>query len=75
MRKFSSKLLVWYDMSSRRIFVLKLIFLQFWVDSGPGYPKMAGCKFSDPSTPLWGAFKSRDAPRTDPAHIDPVPRL
>ena len=41
-------------MSSRRIFVPKLNFLQFWVDSGPGYPKMAGCKFFDPSTPYGG---------------------
>ena len=59
----------WYGMSSRRIFVPKLIFLLFWVGLGPGYPKIAGYKFSHPFTPLWGAFWSMHAIQTNPAFI------
>ena len=35
-------------MSSRRIWLLKLILLLFWVDGGPIYPKMSG-----PNFPRW----------------------
>ena len=31
-REYWNELIVWYDMYSRRIFVLKLIFLLYWVD-------------------------------------------
>jgi len=53
---------VWYVIknSSRRNFVLKLIFLLYRVDLGSNHGKMMGFKFSDPSTPLGGAFPSRD---------------
>jgi hypothetical protein len=49
--------------------VLKLIFWLFLVDVGPGYPKMAGCKFSHPSTPFGGHFGLQTPPKSDPLHI------
>ena len=44
--------------SSRRIFVLKVIFflLLYWVDYGSNYWKIMGFNFSDPCTPFWGPF-------------------
>ena len=40
-----------HENSSRRIFVLKLIFLLYRVDLGSNCRKIMGFKFSDPSTP------------------------
>src|SRR5271163_1847648 len=39
------------EIGSRRIFVLELILLLFWVDMEATYGKMMGFNFSDPSTP------------------------
>jgi hypothetical protein len=41
----------------------KLILLLFWVDLGPGYQKMAGGKFSDPSTHFWRGFSQNGGGR------------
>ena len=43
-----------HENSSRRIFVLKLIFLLYRVDFGSNYRKIMGFKFPYPSTPLGG---------------------
>ena len=34
----------------------KLIFLLFWLQKGPNWPKMMGFKFSDPSFISWGVL-------------------
>ena len=49
--------------------MLKLIFLLFWVDLAPGYPKIAGVQIFRPLNPPLGAFLSQEAPQTDPAPI------
>ena len=48
-----------HENSSRRIFVLKLIFLLYWVDLWSNCRRMMGFKVSDHSTPLWGVNSLR----------------
>jgi len=67
-------MLVWYGMSSRRIWMLKLILLLIWVYLGPTYPKMSGFKFSDPLTPSGGPLSISGPlglnPRLSPQVLD-----
>ena len=53
-------LLVWYDMYSRRIFVLKLIFLALLGWLGVQLLKNNGVQIFRPLHPLLGAFPPRD---------------
>jgi hypothetical protein len=46
-----------------------MILRSFWGFLIPGYPKMAGCKFSHPSTPFGGHFGLQTPPKTDPLPI------
>jgi len=52
-------LLVQYGMYSRRIFLLKLIFLLFWIQLGSDCQKIKGFKFFSPS-PFWGVISVLD---------------
>jgi len=50
-------IVVRYAMYSRRIWLLKLIFLLLWIQYGSDFQKMKGFKFSHPSPFLGGHFR------------------